>query len=269
VAQGAGGATGFTDARIDSVIVDEWHNFRRITRPSNNRSMAIIKGSDRADHMLAVFDYLRKRYPEGLLLGLSGTPLEQSIADAWTAMRFFAPGKLNELGLEEFDAFLTTFGRTEARREPTPTGSGLHVRERASDWFNLPEMRRTLWDPFADVVRSADLGLNVPRLAGGRPQTHVLPQTPGQASVQAGIDEGYARFKAGDRGPDNHILRLMDRAAKNARGCSAWKPTGKSSWRCGPTTPPPGTTRPRTPGSSTARAARTPGPVPCAWSPAR
>jgi N12 class adenine-specific DNA methylase/superfamily I DNA/RNA helicase len=215
-AQGVGGAVTFTDARIDSVIVDEWHNFRRITRDSNNRAMAIIKGSDRADHMLAVFDYLRKRHPEGLLLGLSGTPLEQSIADAWAAMRFFAPERLKELGLEEFDAFLTTFGRTEARREPTPTGSGLHVRERASDWFNLPEMRRALWDPFADVVRSADLGLNVPRLTGGRPQTHVLPQTPGQASTQADIDEGYARFKAGSRGPDNHILRLMDRAAKNA-----------------------------------------------------
>jgi N12 class adenine-specific DNA methylase/superfamily I DNA/RNA helicase len=212
----AGGAVTFTDARIDSVIVDEWHSFRRITRDSNNRAMAIIKGSARADHMLAVFDYLRKRHPEGLLLGLSGTPLEQSIADAWAAMRFFAPERLKELGLEEFDAFLTTFGRTEARREPTPTGSGLHVRERASDWFNLPEMRRALWDPFADVVRSADLGLNVPRLTGGRPQAHVLPQTPGQASVQADIDDGYARFKAGDRGPDNHILRLMDRAAKNA-----------------------------------------------------
>ena len=91
VAQAAGGATGFTDARITAVVVDEWHNFRRITRDSNNRAMAIVNGSDRADHMLAVFDYLRKRHPEGLLLGLSGTPLEQSIADAWAAMRFFAP----------------------------------------------------------------------------------------------------------------------------------------------------------------------------------
>ncbi|MGH3252268.1 MAG: hypothetical protein ACRDOI_39495, partial [Trebonia sp.] len=107
VAQGAGGAVTLTDARIDAVIVDEWHNFRRITRDSNNRSMAIIKGSGRADHMLAVFDYQRKRHPEGLLLGLSGTPLEQSIADAWAAMRFFAPERLRELGLEEFDAFLT------------------------------------------------------------------------------------------------------------------------------------------------------------------
>jgi N12 class adenine-specific DNA methylase len=211
----SGGASGFTDTGIDSVVVDEWHNFRRIRRDSNNRLLA-MSGSARANHMLAVFDYLRKHHPEGLLLGLSGTPLEQSIADAWAAMRFFTPGRLKELGLEEFDAFLTTFGRTEPRREPTPTGSGLHVRERQADWFNLPDMRRTLWDPFADVVRRADLGLNLPRLTGGRPQTHVLPQTPGQAHMQADIDHRYEMFKAGNRKGDNHILKLMDQAGKNA-----------------------------------------------------
>ena len=211
----SGGAAGFTDAGIDSVVVDEWHNFRRIRRDSNNRLLA-MPGSGRANHMLAVFDYLRKHHPEGLRLGLSGTPLEQSIADAWAAMRFFTPERLKELGLEEFDAFLTTFGRTEPRREPTPTGSGLHVRERQADWFNLPDMRRTLWDPFADVVRRADLGLNLPRLAGGRPQTHVLPQTLGQAHMQADIDSRYEMFKAGDRDGDNHILKLMDQAGKNA-----------------------------------------------------
>jgi N12 class adenine-specific DNA methylase len=211
----SGGAAGFTDAGIDSVVVDEWHNFRRIRRDSNNRLLA-MPGSGRANHMLAVFDYLRTHHPEGLRLGLTGTPLEQSIADAWAAMRFFTPGRLKALGLEEFDAFLTTFGRTEPRREPTPTGSGLHVRERQADWFNLPDMRRTLWDPFADVVRRADLGLNLPRLAGGRPQTHVLPQTPGQARMQADIDSRYEMFKAGDRDGDNHILKLMDQAGKNA-----------------------------------------------------
>ena len=211
----SGGPAGIVEARFDSVVVDEWHNFRRIRRDSNNRLLA-MPGSGRANHMLAVFDYLRKHHPEGLLLGLSGTPLEQSIADAWAAMRFFTPERLKELGLEEFDAFLTTFGRTEPRREPTPTGSGLHVRERQADWFNLPDMRRTLWDPFADVVRRADLGLNLPRLAGGRPQTHVLPQTPGQAHMQADIDHRYEMFKAGNRKGDNHILKLMDQAGKNA-----------------------------------------------------
>ena len=211
----SGGAAGFTDTGINSVVVDEWHNFRRIKRDSNNRLLA-MPGSGRANHMLAVFDYLRKHHPDGLRLGLSGTPLEQSIADAWAAMRFFTPERLKALGLEEFDAFLTTFGRTEPRREPTPTGSGLHVRERQADWFNLPDMRRTLWEPFADVVRRADLGLNLPRLAGGRPQTHVLPQTPGQAHMQADIDHRYELFKAGDREGDNHILKLMDQAGKNA-----------------------------------------------------
>ena len=211
----SGGAAGFTDTGINSVVVDEWHNFRRIRRDSNNRLLA-MPGSGRANHMLAVFDYLRKHHPDGLRLGLSGTPLEQSIADAWAAMRFFTPERLKALGLEEFDAFLTTFGRTEPRREPTPTGSGLHVRERQADWFNLPDMRRTLWEPFADVVRRADLGLNLPRLAGGRPQTHVLPQTPGQAHMQADIDHRYELFKAGDREGDNHILKLMDQAGKNA-----------------------------------------------------
>ena len=211
----SGGAAGFTDTGINSVVVDEWHNFRRIKRDSNNRLLA-MPGSGRANHMLAVFDYLRKHHPDGLRLGLSGTPLEQSIADAWAAMRFFTPERLKALGLEEFDAFLTTFGRTEPRREPTPTGSGLHVRERQADWFNLPDMRRTLWEPFANVVRRADLGLNLPRLAGGRPQTHVLPQTPGQAHMQADIDKRYELFKAGDREGDNHILKLMDQAGKNA-----------------------------------------------------
>ena len=44
----------------------------RATR--NNRALAIIKGSDRANHMLAVFDYLRKHHPEGLLPGAERHP---------------------------------------------------------------------------------------------------------------------------------------------------------------------------------------------------
>jgi len=60
----SGGAAGFTDAGIDSVVVDEWHNFRRIRRDSNNRLLAMA-GSGRANHMLAVFDFLRKHHPKG------------------------------------------------------------------------------------------------------------------------------------------------------------------------------------------------------------
>ena len=43
-------------------------------------------------------------------------------------------------------------------------------------------------------------------MAGGRPQLHVLPQTPGQADVQADIDGAYELFKFGNRDPENHIL---------------------------------------------------------------
>ena len=67
------------------------HKFRRFSRDSENRQLAIVPGSARANHMLAVFDYLRTHHPEGLRLGLSGTPLEQSIADAWAAMRLVRP----------------------------------------------------------------------------------------------------------------------------------------------------------------------------------
>ena len=201
---------------ISGIVVDEVHKFRRFRRESENRSLAIVPGSARANHMLSVFDYLRTRHPDGLRLGLTGTPLEQSIADAWAMMRLFVPEILAKLGLEEFDAFLTTFGRTEPRREPTPTGGGVHLRERQADWFNLTDMRRTLWDPFADVVRRADLGLKLPKMTGGRPQLHVLPMTPGQAERQAGLDGAYELFKFGNRDPENHILRLMDQGAKNA-----------------------------------------------------
>ena len=201
---------------VSGIVVDEVHNFRRFRRESENRSLAIVQGSTRANHMLSVFDYLRNRHPDGLRLGLTGTPLEQTIADAWAMMRLFVPEILAKLGLEEFDAFLTTFGRTEPRREPTPTGGGVHLRERQADWFNLTDMRRTLWDPFADVVRRADLGLKLPKMTGGRPQLHVLPMTPGQADRQADLDGAYELFKFGNRDPENHILRLMDQGAKNA-----------------------------------------------------
>ena len=169
------------DIGIDQIIVDEAHEFRKLSFATNMRQIKGIDpdGSQRAWHL-----YIASRYTDsvnpgrGLILS-SGTPVSNTLAELYTVQRLLGGEALEERGLHAFDAWASTFGRMKTELELQPNGSYKQV-SRFCDFVNLPELT-AMFRQFADIVLEEELKdyLVLPRLRGGGRQIVTCPATDG------------------------------------------------------------------------------------------
>lgn len=89
----------------------------------------------------------------------TGTPVSNSLAEAWTMMRYLAMPMLKKAGIEHFDACLAAFFNISSAMEQTPTGYKFRARCRGID--NIQEFM-TLWKTFVDIQSATMLKLPVP-----------------------------------------------------------------------------------------------------------
>lgn len=89
----------------------------------------------------------------------TGTPVSNSLAEAWTMMRYLAMPMLEKAGIEHFDACLAAFFNITSQMEQTPTGYKPRTRCRGID--NVQEFM-TLWRTFVDIQSADMLKLPVP-----------------------------------------------------------------------------------------------------------
>jgi hypothetical protein len=78
-------------------------------------------------------------------------------------MRYLQYQRLQELGLEHFDSWASTFGETTVSIELAPEGSGYRSRTRFAKFYNLPELM-SVFKESADI-KTADM-LNLPKPDG-------------------------------------------------------------------------------------------------------
>ena len=164
---------------ITGLIVDEAHAYKKLEFASN---MQNVKGLDRDFSQRAFSMYMKVRHIQERNNGknvifATGTPVSNTMAEAWTMMRYLRPDVLKEFGIENFDSFAATFGEIVHPVEMTATGEWKSV-ERFAKFVNGPELIRafhTVGDvKFNDDVEAAD----VPKVKNGQPTNVVIPQTP-------------------------------------------------------------------------------------------
>ena len=90
----------------------------------------------------------------------TGTPVSNSMTELYTMQRYLQHDKLQEMGLQHFDAWASTFGETVTAMELAPEGTGFRAKTRFAKFFNLPELMATFKE-VADI-KTADT-LNLPR----------------------------------------------------------------------------------------------------------
>ncbi|MFV0252072.1 MAG: hypothetical protein ACK5H2_01885 [Beutenbergiaceae bacterium] len=151
----------FEDTGIDYVIVDEMHMYNNLATESNIRDAA-IDGSDRATDLHMKLEYLRSQGRERVVTGATGTPISNSVTEAFVMQRYLRPDLLEAAGIGAFDAWAATFGQTITQMEMAPTGNNtFRMKTRFAKFTNVPEML-TMWLIFADVKTAEDLQLPPP-----------------------------------------------------------------------------------------------------------
>jgi N12 class adenine-specific DNA methylase len=163
---------------IDCLFVDEAHlhkNLYRFTKMTRVAGLPLTS-SERA------FDlFLKTRYTMQIhghaqrgVVFATATPVANTMAEIHTMMRYLQPNRLEELGLQQFDAWAATFGESVTALEIAPDGSGYRMHTRFARFINVPELM-AVFGEVADIRTAEMLNLPVPPLRGGKPRIVACP----------------------------------------------------------------------------------------------
>ncbi|MFX4293630.1 DEAD/DEAH box helicase family protein [Streptomyces bohaiensis] len=151
---------------VDFALVDEVHEFKNLETVSVIPG-AGIQGSAKATKLHIITEYLRRTSTSGRFACFAtGTPIANGVAEMYVWMRFLAPERLAELGLDTYDAWAANYGEVTSNLEPSPKGDGYQYKARFAKFFNVPELLSVYLD-FADVVTAEDMDLPVPKVRSG------------------------------------------------------------------------------------------------------
>lgn len=152
---------------------------------------------------------------DGALVLATGTALDNSVSELYTWQRFLQMSKLQELGLNHFDAWAAQFGDTETVIEMKPSGKGWRQKTRFVRFNNVPELIR-LFGQVCDMQLDPDvLKLDRPALVDGAP---IPVECEPSEEMAAYIDQCAARAEKLDQvDPEvDNILKIMSDAMKAA-----------------------------------------------------
>lgn len=210
---------------VDSLVVDEAHNFKNLpykTLRRNVRGLGPANGSQKAFDLQCKIEWMTGATGgKGQVTFLTGTPVANTLCEVYHMLNYLAPERLNELGLKNFDQWLSTFAQITEEAESNLTGTGFVYVPRVSKFHNMPELQ-SLYREMADVVTPGDLerdhlerhgkSFPVPKVMNGAPTNNVGMR--GEA-VAFGMEEVVQRMArlSGSRsrkGEDNALVCLND-----------------------------------------------------------
>ncbi|WP_186779882.1 DEAD/DEAH box helicase family protein [Streptomyces salinarius] len=195
------------DLGFDFFAIDEFHEYKNLAVRSKIPG-ARVSGSAKAQHLHAVLEWARRNKPTGPIGCLAtATPLANAIGELHTLLLMANPDLLRNLGIEEFDAFATMYGKMVERLEMTVDGKGFKSVERFASFHSVNSLLRQLWLPVVDYKDEEDLGLPLPSIRGGEPELMLVPATTAQEQLMQELGERYEAYHLGevDKSEDNPL----------------------------------------------------------------
>ncbi|MGV9718505.1 DEAD/DEAH box helicase family protein, partial [Rhodococcus pyridinivorans] len=105
----------FEQSGADFLFIDEAHDYKNLTRPSNSADLAVTNGSQRATDLEMKAKYLRDKArarnveqgmahaPAKAIAFATGTPISNSLSEIWVMTKYLRPDLLHEAGLGRID----------------------------------------------------------------------------------------------------------------------------------------------------------------------
>lgn len=177
----------FEDLGIDALLVDEAHGFKNgffMTSLGNVKGLNASSASKRAVGMLLKARSIQERTAGKNIVMATGTPITNTMSEAWVMMNYVRPDLLEEGGVGKFDQFISTYGEISSDTEYSAAGKFEAV-ERLREFVNLNQLGR-LWNQAVHVVPQKEiLREKLPDLAGGGPRIIMVKPTAAQEEESA------------------------------------------------------------------------------------
>ena len=226
----------------EGVLVSNCHEFKKppfVTKRDRIAGLS-VDTSKRAFSLFLKARYIQsRRQGKGVILG-TGTPVTNTLGEAWHMLNIASPHILRDYKVDTFDRFLSTFTLISQEFDVNAVGK-LIVRDKLSRFVNIPQlvkMIRSSWD----IITQDDLrpileaqGELYPKLKGGKVQAVVVPRTEAVkkfADFLLEVYDAYKNLTGANKREYNYIpvmtflagkaaaldIRLVDRTAKDEPG---------------------------------------------------
>ena len=136
----------FDELGINYLFVDEAHNFKNVPIKTQNPNIMGINatGSKKCQDMMdKVWAVQRKNFGKGVVFA-TGTPITNSVTDAYVMQRYLQSGELALLELGNFDSWVGMFAERNTDFEIDVDTSNYRMATRLSKFHNLPELTTIL-----------------------------------------------------------------------------------------------------------------------------
>ncbi len=154
----------------------------------------------------------------GRFMGLTGTPISNTMAETFTLQRYFSYDQLVEMGLSHFDSWAQMFADVVMMPEMTPDGSGFRVNTRLARFSNIPELSAML-SQFMILRRFKDVNGQVdrPDLYCDKPTAVKIPGSRQLKEYVKILAERAEEIRGGQVDPrDDNMLKVVGDGRKAA-----------------------------------------------------
>lgn len=154
----------FEELGVDKLFVDEAHEFKNLMSVTKLQNVSGIssRASQRATELFIKCRYLDEKTGGKGVVFATGTPISNSVTELHTMMRYLQYDFLaSHNNMQNFDNWVSTFGKQKTEYELAPTGNKFKERTRIAEYANMPELI-SMFKQVADIKTSDTLNLNVP-----------------------------------------------------------------------------------------------------------
>lgn len=156
----------FDKLGITRLFVDEAHNYKNVPiETKTDRVLGInTSGSKKCFDMMNKVQLIQKQNNGGGVVMATGTPITNSITDAYIMQKYLQGGELELLNLQSFDSWIGMFAERATEFEIDVDTSNYRLATRFSKFHNLPELT-SLLASVADFHR-VDVNDGIPAFDG-------------------------------------------------------------------------------------------------------
>ena len=205
----------FDELGITRLFVDEAHNFKNVpidTKASNILGIS-SSGSKKCYDMLLKVHFVQKENGGKGVIFATGTPITNSVTDAYVMQLYLQSGELGLLDLKNFDAWISMFAEKSTEFEIDVDTSSYRLATRFTKFHNLPELT-SLLGYIADF-HQVDKSAGIPDYDGR--QDALIPRSPEFCGYLKSISERADMIRRGNVSrKDDNMLKLTTDGRKAA-----------------------------------------------------
>ena len=204
------GAICFDDLGITRLFVDEAHNFKNVPIDTQTANVLGVcgAGSKKCQDMMDKVHMVQRENSGGGVVFATGTPITNSITDAYIMQQYLQSGELTMLDLQSFDSWIGMFAERATEFEIDVDTKQYRLATRFAKFHNLPELT-SLLSSIADF-HQADRSAGLPELDGY--QDAVISKTPAFSAYLDRISDRAEEVRNGwvSRSEDNMLKITAD-----------------------------------------------------------